>query len=223
MHEILFDLYYSSLMMFFVFPNGFADKNESIPNFNLVNQKSLDKILKAEVFVHTDGQLRATHLILDYIPISKSFQAPKCVIKAKDPQLQLIIVATPGFLITSPVLKGTLTIEPIPEGIPKVASPPQQTIKVATSSHLANTVVEVPNFEDEFEVFNQALSPETSTFDLSHPFILILDEMRIQRKPRSTLLNLIESQPGRDAPGKVAQTKPPTLYLPYPSDLNLPT
>ena len=60
-------------MMFFVFPNSFADKNATIPNFSLVNWQSLDKILKTEVFVHTDDQLRATHLILDYILISKSF------------------------------------------------------------------------------------------------------------------------------------------------------
>ena len=72
-HEIPFDLHYSLLMMFFVFPNSYADKNATIPNFNLVNWQSLDKILKTEVFVHTDGQLRAAHLILDYILISKSF------------------------------------------------------------------------------------------------------------------------------------------------------
>ena len=90
-------------MMFFVVPNDFADKTASIPNFNLVNQPSLDKILKAEVFVHTNGQLRAAHLILDYIPISKSFQAPKCVIKAKDPRLQRINVAAPGFLLSGPI------------------------------------------------------------------------------------------------------------------------
>ena len=60
-------------MIFFFFPNGFAEKNATIPNFSLVNQASLDKILKAEVFVHTNGQLRATHLIVDYIPISKNF------------------------------------------------------------------------------------------------------------------------------------------------------
>ena len=42
------------LMMFFVFPNGFADRNTVVPNFNLMNQASLEKILKAEVFVHTD-------------------------------------------------------------------------------------------------------------------------------------------------------------------------
>ena len=51
----------------------------------MVIQSSLDQILKAEVFVHSDSQLRAAHLILDYDPISKDFQAPKNVIKAKDP------------------------------------------------------------------------------------------------------------------------------------------
>ena len=71
-HETSFNLHYSLLMIFFVFPNSFVDKNVAIPNFILVNQQSLDKILKVEVFVHTDGQLRASHLILDYTLISKS-------------------------------------------------------------------------------------------------------------------------------------------------------
>ena len=42
-------------MMFLVFPNVFADKNIVVPNFSLVNQQSLDKILKAKVFVHKDS------------------------------------------------------------------------------------------------------------------------------------------------------------------------
>ena len=92
--------------MFFVFSNGFADKDAAIPNFNLVNRQSLDKILKAEVFVHTGGQLRAAHLILDYIPISKSFQVPKYVIKARDPWLHWISVATPNFLLAGPFQKA---------------------------------------------------------------------------------------------------------------------
>lgn len=54
---------------------------------NFVNQPDLNRILKSEVFVHSDGQLRAAHLILGYTPISSSFQAPKCVIKARDPRL----------------------------------------------------------------------------------------------------------------------------------------
>jgi len=39
----------------FCFPNGLADKNAIIPNFILVNEQSLDKILKVEMFVHSDG------------------------------------------------------------------------------------------------------------------------------------------------------------------------
>ena len=107
----------------------------AIPNFNLVNQPSLDKILKGEVFAHTNNQLRAAHLILDYTPIFKSFQVPKCVIKARDPRLHWISVVTPGFLTTSPIPKGTLTTIPIPKGIPRVALPFQCAAKEeATSS-----------------------------------------------------------------------------------------
>ena len=58
---------------FFCFPNGFADKHAAIPNFNLVNQPSLDKILKSKVFIHSDGQLRMAHLILRYNPFSSNF------------------------------------------------------------------------------------------------------------------------------------------------------
>ena len=81
------------------------------------------------------------------------------------------------------LFRSTLTTEPIPKGIPKVFLPPSQTIGVATSSHLASIeeeeAVEVPDSEDEFEVFNRAWSPKTSTFDLSPPFNPIIDEMGI--------------------------------------------
>ena len=72
-----------------------------------------------------------------------------------------------------------LTTNPIPEGIPKVALPPQYTTGDATSSHLTITkekeekeeeVVEVSDSEGEFEVFNQPLSTEASTSNLGHPF-----------------------------------------------------
>ena len=71
--KFLFNSCYFLLMIFFVTLNDFADKNATMPNFNLVNESSLDKILKAEVFVHSDGQLRAAHIILVYTPISKTF------------------------------------------------------------------------------------------------------------------------------------------------------
>ena len=77
----------------------FANKYSAIPNLNLVNEPDLTKILKAEIFVHTDRQLRASHLIIGCDPISFSFQAPKYMIKAKDPRLHQINIAVLGFLV----------------------------------------------------------------------------------------------------------------------------
>ena len=129
----------------------------------MANKDSLDKILRAKVFVNTDGQLRAAHLILGYKLISSSFQAPKCFIKANDPYLHRISVAVLGFLllegvlvlggmlITKPILVDTLSTEPILEGIPKVTLPLQQSTGVATSSCPTNIeeeeVVKVPDSE----------------------------------------------------------------------------
>ena len=166
-------------MIFFVSLDGFADRNVAIPNFNLMNQSSLDKILKAEVFVHINSQLRVAHLILDYIPISKSFQAPKCIIKARNPRLHQISVAALDFLTTNPIPEGTLTITPIPEGIPRVALPSQHIVEEeATSSQLATKekeeeedkeVVEMTDSENDFAIFDLPLSLELQVGDSSHP------------------------------------------------------
>ena len=66
--------------------------------------------------------------------------------------------SSPSFLLSSLIPEGTFATEPIPEGIPKVASPPPQATGATTSSCLASTekeeVVDVPDSENEFEVFN---------------------------------------------------------------------
>ena len=54
--------------------NDFVDRHSTIPQLNLVNRQSLDKILRSEVFVNeVDGQLRAAYVILGYKPISLGF------------------------------------------------------------------------------------------------------------------------------------------------------
>ena len=69
----------------------------------------------------------------------------------------------------------------------------------------SNEVVDLLDSQDEFEVFNRPLSPESTSVDLIHQQeaeIVALDEMGIQRKSKRSLLDLIESQPGKDAPRK---------------------
>ncbi|KAK9989227.1 hypothetical protein SO802_029466 [Lithocarpus litseifolius] len=203
---------------------GFSNKHATKPRLGLVNKDSLDKILKAEEFVNSDSLLRAAHLILGYNPISSSFQAPKCVIKAKDPLLRRISVAALSFLLLegTPIPEGTLPTFPIFEGFPisnlasrstpGEATPSQHSIKEEKEEkEKQKEIVEVSDSEDPFEAFNQPLSPEVSK---SIPkdreeSARCVEDMWIQRKPRSILQELLESQPGRDGPGKVAQSKPP--------------
>ena len=72
-----------------------------------------------------NGQLCTAYVILEYKPISSSFQSPKYIIKAKDPWLQQINIAILGFLTSSP-----------PEGTHQVGLPTQCITKEkATSSH----------------------------------------------------------------------------------------
>ena len=84
-------------------------------------------------------------------------------------------------------------------------------------------MVEVTDSKDKFEVFNKDLSPETSITDLGPHFSPIIDEMGIQHKPKSSLLELIENQLRRDATGKIIRSKsptpPPALPPPQPVDL----
>ena len=71
-----------------------------MPSLRLVNKASLDRVLQAEIYINElDGQLRAAYLILCYNPISRAFQTPSCVIKAKDPRLRKINVAYEGFVV----------------------------------------------------------------------------------------------------------------------------
>ena len=133
-----------------------------MPNFNLVNQSSLDKILKVEVFVHSDSQLKVAYIILNYTPKAKTFQALKCVIKSRDPRLHRISVAASGFLIFDPILEGILTTIPIPEGVPKVkasTSHPINKEKEEEKEKEEGEIFEVSDSENKFEVFNRPLSP----------------------------------------------------------------
>ena len=51
----------------------FADKRYVAPNLNFVNVLDLNNVLRSEVFVSEDRQLRAVHLILNFKPLSDKF------------------------------------------------------------------------------------------------------------------------------------------------------
>ena len=174
----------------------------------------MEAILKAEVFVNeVDNQVRAAHKILEYDPIQKSFLTPKYVIRAKDPRFHRITIAEQGFSI--------------PEGLP---TPKSASLAGSSSSHQTaeakggrveseEQVAKLGQSKDEFGVFDQVDLSEDPLCDLGNPSLTEADllgasshaEMGFKRKPPTSLLDLIEGQPGKDVLGKF-QSK-----LPHPS------
>ena len=169
-----------------------------MPSLLLVNKASLDRILQAEVYINkSDGQLRAMHLILRYNPISCAFQAPTCVIRARDPRLHRISVAYEGFVV--------------PEGIPLPRySPLTQLLPVATLAAGAASLPPIFQVEEEEEAEQEEegfvdlieSTDDYEVFNQPPPLKNVQEEMSIQRKPQRSLQELLESQPGIGEAGK---------------------
>ena len=62
----------------------FANKRHVASRLSLVNVLTLNYLLRSKVFVSEDRQLRATHLVLDYDPLSRIFQEAGQAIRVGD-------------------------------------------------------------------------------------------------------------------------------------------
>ena len=94
-----------------------------------MNVQALNYLLRSEIFVHADRQLRAAHLILGYEPLSRAFMNVGHSIRAGSPRLARIDVSKPGFLarkdlppVVLPVLQN-LQLATLP--------PPQENLEAA--------------------------------------------------------------------------------------------
>ncbi|XP_065629008.1 uncharacterized protein LOC136067297 [Quercus suber] len=208
-----------------------VDKRATRRNIRLINRESLDRILRSEVYVNpSNRQLRAAHLILKYKPASTAFQAPKYVIKTKDPQHHRISIAFEGFIVpeATPIPEGEPFTEPSPEatlsiGVSSSRSVPQKMREEEEKEKEAEEeeekeeekeeeeeddtpggLVELPDSADEFEVFDQPQSPEVTS-----------KKMVIQRRSQRSLKEVIKGQPGKVVEKQV-QVNPPSLPLPPP-------
>ena len=151
------------LKLFFVVPTDIADPCATTPSLRLVNKASLDKVLQAKIYINeSDGQLRAAHLILGYNPISHAFQAPSCVIRAKDPRLSRISVTYEGFIVPQgvPLPRYSPLTEPMPVASLAVAatsSPPVfQVEEEEKVEQEEEGFVDLTSAVDDYEIFNQS-------------------------------------------------------------------
>ena len=167
-----------------------------------------------------DNQVRAAHKILGSYPIQKSFSTMKYVIRAKDPRLYKITIVEQRFLLP----EGP----PIPEGAPLAGSSSSHQAVEAEGGKVESEeqVTELGQSEDEFGVFDQVNLFEDPSGDLGDPNLTETDllsigtsfqaEMGFKRKPPTKLLDLIEGQLGKDAPGKPQSKLPPPPPKPQP-------
>ena len=97
-----------------------TDKFFTNPKLSLINVPALNYLLRSEIFVNDDGQLRAVRLILDFEPISRSYFDVGNFIQAGDHRLARIDVSRPNFLANYNLPPVD---HPIPQGIPLAAEP----------------------------------------------------------------------------------------------------
>ena len=166
-----------------------ADPHATTPSLRLINNASLDRILQAEVYVNElDGQLRAAHLILGYTPISRAFQAPRCVIRARDPRLHKISVAYEGFVVPQgiPLPRYLPFTQPLPVATfaaGATSSPPILQVEAEEEAEQEEEgFVDLTESTNDYEVFNQLSPPQD-----------VPEDMGIQRKPQRSLQELLES------------------------------
>ena len=107
-----------------------------------MNVQALNYLLRSEIYVNEDGQLRAAYLVLGYEPLSRTFQDIGQSIRAGSPRLARIDVSKPRFLARDDLrLVVLLAVQNPP---PAAQLPPQDNPEVAAqveeeaeSSHLS--------------------------------------------------------------------------------------
>ena len=102
----------------------FADKRHVAPRLSLVYVADLNRVLRSEVFMSKDRQLRAVHLILDFEPILDNFQEMGHAIKAGKPRLCRIDISIPRFLAQEDVMP--VELPPI-LALPEAVTPREET------------------------------------------------------------------------------------------------
>ena len=74
-------------------------------------------MLRSEILISEDEQLRAAHLILDYKPLSRTFQDVGQAIRAGDSRLAHIDVSKLGFLARRDLPSVKLPIQRVPQEV----------------------------------------------------------------------------------------------------------
>ena len=180
--------------------------------------------------MNNDGQLRATHLILDYKPISRTFLDVGNSIRANDFRLARIDVSRLGFLDPHDLPPVD---HPIPQGIPFAVQPLQQVplgqavVEEGTaSSSSPEKEIDRFRFEEEAVVISEAKeeADEYSCVQTPAPIITymgdFLDNEGEDMAPKiaPSLRELMKGRNKAPSPQEKSKSKPP-VNPPHPPQL----
>ena len=127
-----------------------TDKRHVAPRLSLTNIAALNYLLRSEIFMSEDQQLLAIHLILDFEPISKTFQEIGHAIRVGVAQINCIDVSRPDFLARDDLPSVKLPIQQIP---PPLIIPLQQVpleAPVAAEEEIASFWLSLEKEIDQF-------------------------------------------------------------------------
>ena len=84
------------ILMIFIY--GDADGKKFKPDANVIHVQNLNFVLKSTIFVHYNGHLWASHLILNCTPVYTSYKDPGQALTVDSPLLSYIDVRHRRFL-----------------------------------------------------------------------------------------------------------------------------
>ena len=219
-----------------VFP-CLTDKNHVSPRLSLTKVAALNYLLRSQIFVHDDEQLRAVHLILDYEPISNIFQEVGNAIKTNNYRLARIDVSRPHFLVAHDLPPVN---HPIPHGVPLAAQPIQQVPlgiavveeRTASSSSLEEEIDKFQFEEEETQgvkaVFISESEEETDEYSCIQapaPVIIYVEDSlnneveEMAPKSNQSLRELMRGRNKVSTPPKANKSKSPVNPPPPPPQL----
>ena len=141
------------------FSNVFANKDHVSLKLSPVNVPGLNFLLRLEIFLSEDNQLRVAHLIIGYEPLSRIYQDAGQALRAGNPKLARIDVSKPRFLARQDLPPVVLPIQrnPLPFAIPLQQVPYEAAAAVAEEIAFSSCL----SLEEEIDRFRFAEEKRT--------------------------------------------------------------
>ena len=211
-----------------------TDKTQVNPWISLINVPALNYLLRSQIFVNDDGQLRAAHLILDYEPLSRSFLDVSNAIRANDYCLVRIDVSRPNFLapydlppIDHPILQGVPLAAQLIQQVPLGQVVAKEGI--ASSSSLEEEIDKFQFEEKETQgveaIVISEVEEETNEYSCIQTLALIVtyvegssdnEAEEMASKSGKSLRELMKGRKTAPIPQDINKSKPPVNPPPSP-------